>query len=67
MVEPEAPPPWLRTVALSVKGASGSGLGLLTEGCSTTRSGRFATVTSTALEQLLPVLDSPLTASTHAP
>ena len=63
--------PWLRTVALRVKEAPGAGLLSVTEGAPTTKSGvlrrRLTTVTGTALEQLLPVLVSPETATTQAP
>jgi hypothetical protein len=50
-----------------VKDSPTSGLLSLTVGVSTTRSGAALTVTVTALEQLLPVLDSPDTESTQAP
>ena len=66
---PDAPLPWLRTVAPSVKDDPTGGLALLTVGWSTTGSGRdtAATVTVTEAEQLLAVSASPDTAATHAP
>ena len=53
MVEPpEAPLPWLRTVALSVKGASAYRLPSLTLGDSTIRSGPAGTESVVAVATL---------------
>ena len=59
-------PPWLRTVADSVKDSPEIGLLSLTVGVFTTRSGGSRTTTCTGTEQLLPVSLSPVTADTHA-
>ncbi|MDE0171780.1 MAG: hypothetical protein OXS29_20135 [bacterium] len=66
---PDAPLPWLRTVAVSVKEVPAVGASSLTVGGSTTRPGAGAgpTVTVMAVEQLLVVSASPDTAATHAP
>ena len=69
-----SPSPSLRTVAERASEAPAAGRLLVTDGAATTRSGspcggRGAsdTVTCTAVEQLLAVSDSPVTASAHAP
>ena len=67
MVLPAALPPWLRTVALSVRDAPASGLLSLTVGVPTTRSGGPPTVTLTAVEQLFVVSDSFQSEPTQAP
>ena len=67
MVAADEALPWFSTVAESVNDSPTSGLLSSTEGAPTTRSGTVLTVTATPLEQLFPVLDSPVTLSTQAP